>query len=117
MERLQTWRAEIEAELAEAEAQLTIAEVADQEARAAVLAKRVEDSRLMFERTLEVSHDPHVIAWSHIYLGRIYDYQPRPNRELAIVHYKAALAAGDASPDTKTAAEKGLAAAPKRAEN
>jgi len=83
-------------------------------ARAAVLAKRMEDARLMFERTLQVAHDVHIIAWSHIYLGRIYDYQPIPNREMAMSHYRAALNAGDSSPDTKTAAEKGLSAPPKR---
>ena len=66
----------------------------------------------MFERTLQIAREPRMIAWTHIYLGRIYDVQPVPNREMAMSHYRAALAAGDSSPDTKSAAEKGLAAPP-----
>ena len=85
-------------------------------AKAAVLAKRMEDARLMFERTLQVAHDSHTIAWCHIYLGRIYDYQPNPNREMAISHYRAAMNVGDSSADTKMAAEKGLSAPPDRTE-
>jgi len=81
-------------------------------ARAAVLSKHYEDGRIMFERTLQVAREPRMIAWTHIYLGRIYDVQPEPNREMAVSHYKAALAAGDSSPDTKAAAEKGLTAPP-----
>jgi hypothetical protein len=52
------------------------------------------------------SHDPRTLAWSHIYLGRIYDIQE--NRQLAMDHYHAALAAGDPAADTKAAAERGL---------
>jgi len=47
-----------------------------------------------------------MVAWSHIYLARILDLQE--NREEALKHYRAALAAGDDKPDTKTAAERGL---------
>jgi hypothetical protein len=49
-----------------------------------------------------------MLAWSHIYLGRIFDLEE--NREQALAHYRAALQAGDPTPDTKAAAEKGLAA-------
>jgi hypothetical protein len=51
-------------------------------------------------------HDPRVLAWSHIYLGRIFDIQQ--NREAAVAEYQAALAAGDVQPDTKVAAQRGL---------
>jgi hypothetical protein len=48
-----------------------------------------------------------MLAWSHIYLGRIYDIQQERSR--AVEHYQAALAAGDPSADTRAAAERGLA--------
>ncbi len=47
-----------------------------------------------------------MVARSHIYLGRIFDLQG--NREAALEQYRAALAAGDSSPGTKAAAERGL---------
>jgi hypothetical protein len=47
-----------------------------------------------------------MLAWSHIYLGRIFDIQEK--RDIAVEHYRAALAAGDSSADTKAAAERGL---------
>ena len=50
--------------------------------------------------------DPHVAAWSHIYLGRILDLQGE--RDNAVVQYKAALAISGVPPDAKTAAEHGL---------
>src|SRR5262249_6446773 len=83
-------------------------------ARAALLEKNAEEARLLLERTLQVARDPQIIAWSHIYLGRIYDYQPEPNRGKAVEHYKAALSAGDTSPAVKQAADKGLEAPPRR---
>jgi len=59
-----------------------------------------------FQKTLQLSHDPRMLAWSHIYLGRIFDIQD--NRESALKHYNAALNVGDTAPDTKIAAERGL---------
>jgi len=59
-----------------------------------------------FEQTLKTSKDPRTLAWSHIYLGRLYDVVP--DRQKAVAEYKAALTARDAQPDTKEAAEKGL---------
>ena len=75
-------------------------------ARAATLNKDVEGARTYFERTLEMAREPRLVAWSHIYLGRILDLQEE--RDAALVHYRAALAAGDTTPDTRTAAERGL---------
>lgn len=61
-----------------------------------------------FEQTLKLSHDPRTVAWSHIYLGRLYDNMATPDRPRAVAEYEAALAARDARPDTRTAAESGL---------
>lgn len=77
-------------------------------------------------QTVNLSHDPRTIAWAHIYLGRMYDIARdpddpdviRPQRDKAIVEYRAALANRDSQPDTKEAAEKGIKQAftlPKRA--
>jgi tetratricopeptide (TPR) repeat protein len=62
-----------------------------------------------FEQTLALSKDPRTLAWSHIYLGRLYDTMEPQQREKAIEEYKAALVTRDSQPDTKTAAESGLA--------
>jgi hypothetical protein len=59
-----------------------------------------------FEQTLQLSKDPRTLAWSHIYLGRLYDVVP--DRQKAIAEYQAALTVRDSQPDTKAAAEKGL---------
>jgi tetratricopeptide (TPR) repeat protein len=59
-----------------------------------------------FEETLRTAKEPHLIAWSHIYLGRIYDVDQR--REEAVKQYQAALQAGDDTPQTIAAAKKGL---------
>jgi tetratricopeptide (TPR) repeat protein len=75
-------------------------------ARASTMSKDMEGARSYFERTLEVSKEQKLIAWSHIYLGRIYDLQE--DRDSALEQYKAALTAGDPSPEVKNAAEKGL---------
>ncbi len=75
-------------------------------ARASSMSRDMEGARSYFERTLEVSKEQKLIAWSHIYLGRIYDLQE--DRDSAVEQYKAALGAGDASPEVKNAAEKGL---------
>ena len=75
-------------------------------ARAASLGRDMSGARSYFERTLEVAHEPRIVAWSHIYLARILDLQE--SRDAALQHYRAALAAGDDRPDTKAAAERGL---------
>lgn len=76
-------------------------------ARASALSGDMPGARNYFERAAQSAHDPRTLAWSHIYLGRIFDIQD--DREQALVHYRAALQAGDPTPDTKTAAEKGIA--------
>ena len=76
-------------------------------ARAATLSRDMRGARTYFERTLEMAREPRILAWSHIYLARIFDLQE--NRNAAVEHYRAALAAGDTTPDTRVAAERGLA--------
>ena len=51
---------------------------------------------------------PGIRAWSHIYLGRIYDVEE--NRELALTEYRAALAVEGAPEEARNAAQRGLAA-------
>jgi tetratricopeptide (TPR) repeat protein len=62
-----------------------------------------------FAKALTLSKDPRTLAWSHIYLGRLYDIESKPEREKAVAEYKAALQVRDARSDTRTAAEAGVA--------
>jgi hypothetical protein len=78
-------------------------------ARAASLRNDRPAAQSYFEQTLKIALEPRLVAWSHIYLGRMLDLQQE--REAALVHYKAALSAGDSTPDTTSAAERGLAQA------
>ncbi len=66
----------------------------------------MEGAQADFQKAADSGKDPHVVSWSHIYLGRIYDIQGE--RDDAVAQYKAALAIADAPPDAKTAADKGL---------
>lgn len=75
-------------------------------ARVAALEKDTERAKELFRRTLDSQPDPHVQAMAHLYLGRIEDLFG--SREEAVNHYKEALAAGDTTPGTREAAEKGL---------
>jgi tetratricopeptide (TPR) repeat protein len=59
-----------------------------------------------FQAVLDTSKDPRTLAWSHIYLGRLYDIMP--DRQKAMAEYQAALVVRDAQPDTKAAAEAGI---------
>jgi hypothetical protein len=59
-----------------------------------------------FQEVLDSSKDPRTLAWSHIYLGRLYDV--KDDRKKALAEYQAALTVRDAQPDTKAAAENGL---------
>jgi hypothetical protein len=76
-------------------------------ARVATLSGNMQEARLGFQQAAQSLHDARLLAWSHIYLGRILDIQEE--REAALAEYRAALAAGDPAFDTKAAAEKGLA--------
>ncbi len=50
--------------------------------------------------------DPLILAWSHVYLGRIYDVER--NRELAVSEYRAALAVPGAPEPARQAAQRGI---------
>jgi len=77
-----------------------------------------EDAISEFIDAVKTSHNPRTVAWSHVYLGRLYDvHNERPK---AMNEYRMALNVPGATPDTKTAAEKGLKtpfATPKRDAN
>jgi tetratricopeptide (TPR) repeat protein len=76
-------------------------------AQVASMNKDMEGARNYFQRALETTHEPKVIAWSHIFLGRIFDL--KEDRDSALTEYHAALtAAGTAVPEAKVAAERGL---------
>ena len=91
-------------------------------ARIATRTGKMDEARQAFEQAVQSVHDPHVLAWSHIYLGRIFDFEQnretaeenyqaaQKSREIAMQHYRAALAAGDPASETTHAAESGLAA-------
>ena len=88
-------------------------------ARIDLMEKRPDDAIQGFESVLQLSKDPRTQAWSHIYLGRLYDTEATPERDKAIAEYQAALAVRDGRPDTKAAAESGVAhpfALPQRAQ-
>ena len=75
-------------------------------ARIGLLERQPDDAITHFHAALDSSKDPHVLAWSHIYLGRLYDVQP--NRKKAIAEYQAALTIPGSQPDTRAAADQGL---------
>ena len=72
----------------------------------ATMNRDVDGAVNYFEQTIQASKEPRLTAWSHIYLGRIYDMQD--DRDAAVQQYKAALLAGDEGAMTKAAAERGL---------
>ncbi len=69
-------------------------------------------ARDYFEQALQATSEPKVVAWSHIYLGRILDLQDSeeggPLRAAAVQHYKAAVGASESLPEAKAAAQQGL---------
>jgi hypothetical protein len=76
------------------------------------LNKNIDGARDYFEKALQATSEPTIVAWSHIYLGRILDLQDDttggPLRAQAVAHYKAAEGASDSMPAAKAAAEQGL---------
>ncbi len=59
-----------------------------------------------FKETIRLTQDPRLLAWSHIYLGRIADV--RDQRPDAMAEYKTAMTVRDGQADTLQAAQKGL---------
>jgi hypothetical protein len=75
-------------------------------AQVATMNRDMQGARNYFEQALGVAREPKVVAWSHIYLGRIFDLQE--DRAAALDHYRAALSASMSLPEAKAAAERGL---------
>ena len=67
-----------------------------------------KDSEEGFDQVLKTSHNPHTLAWAHIYLGRLYDIKDPPERSHALTEYKAALAVPALPPDAQAAAQNGM---------
>ncbi len=78
-------------------------------ARIAALQKDPELAEKLFQKTLELSPDPQVKAWTHVYLARL--AEAVGEREQAVEHYRAALGVEGSSAAARAAAEKGLGAA------
>ncbi len=71
-----------------------------------------------FQKIVVTGKDPRTVAWSHVYLGRMYDALHQPDRPKAVAEYKAALAVPGIQPDVEAAAQAGVKqpfAAPRRA--
>jgi len=75
-------------------------------AEVATANRDMEGARTYFEKALQTAHEPKVIAWSHIYLGRIFDL--KEDRLAAVDEYRAALSSAGALPEAKLAAQKGI---------
>jgi tetratricopeptide (TPR) repeat protein len=78
-------------------------------ARAAIMSGHPEEAINGFEKAVATSKETRVLAWSHIYLGRIFDLDCK--RDQALSEYNKALAVRDGQQDTRVAAERGVKAA------
>ncbi len=89
----------------------TVAAVADSArayfilARVAAMTGRAEQAIDDFQKTLATSKQQRLLAWSHIYLGRMLDLDCK--RDQALSEYKLALTERDGQQDTRLAAERG----------
>jgi tetratricopeptide (TPR) repeat protein len=75
-------------------------------ARAALIAGHPDQAIDGFQLTLKTSQEPRLLAWSHIYLGRMLDLECK--RDDAVAEYKLALENRDGQQDTRLAAERGV---------
>jgi hypothetical protein len=75
-------------------------------AQVATMNRDMQGARNYFQQALDVAHEPKVVTWSHIYLGRIFDLEE--DRAAALDHYRAALSTGGSLPEAKAAAEHGI---------
>jgi tetratricopeptide (TPR) repeat protein len=78
-------------------------------ARAAILTGHPDEAIDRFQKTIAASKEPRLLAWSHIYLGRMLDLDCK--RDQALTEYQQALAVRDGEQDTRLAAERGVKAA------
>jgi tetratricopeptide (TPR) repeat protein len=75
--------------------------------------KHFDQAQQYFEDAIKNTSSPRVLAWSNVYLGRMYDLifshtGNATDRDTAVQHYKAALDASSRFPGARTAAEKGI---------
>jgi tetratricopeptide (TPR) repeat protein len=75
-------------------------------AQVAVANKNRDGAAENFQKAIQATRDPKVLAWSHVYLGRIMDMKEQ--RDAALNEYRAALTVGADLPEVKAAAERGL---------
>lgn len=75
-------------------------------AQVAIMSRDIEGAQKYFAQALQTTKDTKIVAWSHIYLGRILDLQE--DRAGALDHYRAALVAANMLPEAKAAAEHGI---------
>jgi len=80
---------------------------------AAVLLRDVERAKGLFQQVIAGKAEAQVrpadsrwLAWSHVYLGRIYDVEGK--RELALTEFRAALAVPEAPQEVRAAAQRGI---------
>jgi len=78
-------------------------------ARADILTGHPQEAMDGFEKAAATAKETRILAWSHIYLGRMMDLECK--REDAVAQYKEALAVRDGQQDTRLAAERGLRSA------
>ena len=86
-------------------------------ALAYVLSGRAEEAGNLFEKVISIASangdksaaylDPTILAWSHVYLGRMHDLAG--DRDLALDEYKAASTVDGAAEATRAAAQEGMA--------
>ena len=77
-------------------------------ARVNLLQSDPKDALEEFEEVAHTAHNPHTLAWAHIYLGRLYDAKQPTERQHALTEYHAALSVPGLTPDARAAAETGL---------
>ncbi len=75
-------------------------------ARTAILTGHPGEAITRFQTTLATSKEARLLAWSHIYLGRMLDLDCK--RDEAVAEYKLALENRDGQQDTRLAAERGV---------
>jgi tetratricopeptide (TPR) repeat protein len=78
-------------------------------ARTAILTGHPDEAMAGFQKAAATAKETHILAWSHIYLGRMADLDCK--RDEALSEYKEALAVRDGQQDTRLAAERGVKAA------
>jgi tetratricopeptide (TPR) repeat protein len=78
-------------------------------ARAAILTGHPDEAMAGFQKAAATAKETRILAWSHIYLGRMADLDCK--RDEALSEYKEALAVRDGQQDTRLAAERGVKAA------